>query len=99
MPGRAWDDDTVYRYTAALAEWPVYSAGQTLYDQSWFAYIGNRVWQFTARKVPSASHRDEGLFSGRRPRQEAAGSAVRWRLLSGVVQDGDGRGCGSVQEG
>ncbi|MFI9116966.1 beta-galactosidase small subunit-related protein [Streptomyces venezuelae] len=26
MASRAWDDDTVYRYTIALAEWPVYPA-------------------------------------------------------------------------
>ncbi|MFF6903308.1 hypothetical protein [Streptomyces hydrogenans] len=49
--GHAWDHDTVYRYTTALANWPVYPAGQPPHDQSWFAYIGPRVWQFTADDI------------------------------------------------
>ncbi|MFF2305963.1 hypothetical protein ACFVVP_26070 [Streptomyces sp. NPDC058128] len=49
--GRAWDDDTVYRYTTALADWSVYPPGQAPYDQSWFAYIGTEVWHFTADDI------------------------------------------------
>ncbi|RSS40804.1 hypothetical protein [Streptomyces sp. WAC08241] len=40
VAGHAWGDDTVYRYTAALAEWPVHPPGRTPYDQSWFGCIG-----------------------------------------------------------
>ncbi|WP_432063409.1 hypothetical protein [Streptomyces sp. S1] len=40
VAGHACGDDTVYRYTAALAEWPVHPPGRTPYDQSWFGCIG-----------------------------------------------------------
>lgn len=50
-------------------------------------------------RVPSASHRGEGLVSVRRPRREAAGSAVRWRLSFCVVRGVCGRGYGCVRGG
>ncbi|MEU1895728.1 hypothetical protein [Streptomyces pristinaespiralis] len=40
--GRAWDDDTRYRYALLLAGTDA-PAG---WNQHWFAYIGDRVWHF-----------------------------------------------------
>ncbi|MFI8105371.1 hypothetical protein [Streptomyces sp. NPDC086023] len=79
VAGRAWDDDTVYRYTAALAEWLVYPAGQVPYDQSWFAYIGPRVWHFTADDIRAWADRltnQDGTIMSEAARARAA-SAVR----------------------
>ncbi|MGR4883972.1 hypothetical protein ACIPUC_31765 [Streptomyces sp. LARHCF249] len=51
VAGRAWDLDTKYRYRAALAHWPVHPPVQAPYDQSWFTYIGLRIWEVTAHNV------------------------------------------------
>ncbi|MFE7551053.1 hypothetical protein [Streptomyces gardneri] len=51
VAGHAWDEDTVYRYTTALSAWPVHRPGQAPHDQSWFRYIGDRVWHFEAKDI------------------------------------------------
>ncbi|MFF2306012.1 hypothetical protein ACFVVP_26335 [Streptomyces sp. NPDC058128] len=79
VAGRALDDDTGYRYSTALAEWPVYTPGQPPYDQAWFAYIGNRVWQFTAHDLRNWAEEltnQDGTIMSEAARARAA-SAVR----------------------
>ncbi|MER6477683.1 hypothetical protein [Streptomyces filamentosus] len=79
VAGHAWDEDTVYRYTTALANWPVYAAGQEPRDQSWFAYIGPQVWQFTADDIRTwaeeLTNQDGTPIS--QPARARAASAVR----------------------